>query len=56
MKLINILISQKILKNLEIKQMFIKLLEVIKKINSFLGKKIKFTNYKKGVENTCNWF
>ncbi len=27
-----------------------------KKINSFLGKKIKFTNYKKGVENTCNWF
>ncbi len=27
-----------------------------KKINSFLGKKIKFTNYKKGVENTCDWF
>ena len=27
-----------------------------KKINIFLGKKIKFTNYKKGVENTCDWF
>ena len=27
-----------------------------KKINIFLKKKIKFTNYKKGVENTCDWF
>ena len=27
-----------------------------KKINNFLKRKIKFTNYKKGVEETCNWF
>ncbi len=27
-----------------------------KKINSFLKQRIKFTDYKKGVETTCNWF
>ena len=27
-----------------------------KKILNFLKRKIKFTNYHKGVENTCNWF
>ncbi len=27
-----------------------------KKINNFLGNKIKFTNYSKGVRDTCEWF
>ena len=27
-----------------------------KKIKNFLRKKIKFTNYKKGIQNTCNWY
>ncbi len=27
-----------------------------KKINNFLKKKIKYTDYKKGIENTCRWF
>ena len=27
-----------------------------KKINNFLKDKIKFTSYKKGIENTCKWF
>ena len=27
-----------------------------KKIKSYLNNTIKFTDYKKGVENTCNWF
>ena len=27
-----------------------------KKIMRYLKKKIKFTDYKKGVENTCKWY
>ena len=36
--------------------MFIRHLEQIKKINNFLKRKVKFTDYKKGVKNTCEWF